>query len=356
MARLRVLAALGLLLVAIPGLARGQVRNHEPFNLLVCNHTNRSVALVNSSIGYVMARDFIPFSLYGITGVPGDAINVWRQIWVSDTTNHKIYRFSADINYPPPIYGEVLSGPLDQVRGMEYVKENYTVYVCHSGTNFSAPGDQILMFDITGQPVGSFPATNPMDIMWSPERGELLVTNATDDSIDRYTLTGTFLGRLVDSDGISSVDRPMQMSRNHHSGEVLVAGADAPAGLYDFDINGEETAFYPQTVGHPAGIMELENDAQHGLWLFTTETGLYTYWTDADVLKTISDGESWGYANKVQFFCWADYDRSDFVDTDDFTAYVLDFEAGVPQADFDGSGFVDTDDYGYFIQRFIEGC
>ena len=355
MIRTTLWAAAGLLSLA-PSLATAQERNHEPFNLMVCNHTNRSVALVNSAIGYVMARDFIPFSAYGINGVPNDAINVWRQIWVSDIANHKIYRFSADINYPPPFYGEVLSGPLDQIRGMEYVKQNFTVYVCHSGTNFSAPGDKILMFDVTGQPIGSFPAVNPMDVLYSPALNELLVSNGTDDSIDRYSLAGAYLGKLLDSDGISGIDRPMQMGLNHHDGELLVAGADAPAGLYRYSPAGDEEAFYPQDVGHPAGIAELDNDTQHGLYLFTTENALYTYWTDNDDFRVISDGESWGYANKVQFFCWADYDRSDFVDTDDFTAYVLDFEEGVPQADFDGSGFVDTEDYGYFIQRFIEGC
>ncbi len=349
------LAAFTLLLTTC-GLAGAQVRNHEPFNLMVCNHTTRSVALVNSVIGYVMEDNFIPFSYYGFSGTPGDAINVWRQIWVTDTTTHTIHRFDADINYPPAYLTDVFTGPVDQLRGMEYVKENFTVYVAHSGTNFAAPGDRVLMFDLTGQPVGSFPATNPTDIMWSPERGELLITNATDDTIDRYSLSGQFLGHLVDSDGISSIDRPMQMSRNHHSGEVIVAGADAPAGLYNFDLTGDQTAFYPQNVGHPTGIMELDNELKHGLWLFTTENGLYSYWTDNDELTAIRTGQSWGFANKVQFFCWADYDRSDFVDTDDFTAYVLDFEAGVPQADFDGSGFIDFDDYGYFVERFIEGC
>ncbi|HLO41479.1 MAG TPA: GC-type dockerin domain-anchored protein [Phycisphaerales bacterium] len=338
-----------------PALAQGP-RNHEPFNLMGCNQTNRSVALVNSVVAYVMDDNFIPFAHYGLAGTPFDATNVWRQVWVTNQQARAIHRFAADIDYPPDYYGNVEAGPLDQVRGMEYVGENFTVYVCHSGTANGAPGDRILMFDVTGQPVGSFPASNPMDIMWSPERGELLVTNATHDSIDRYTLSGTFLGRLVDSDGISSIDRPMQMSRNHHSGEVIVSGADAPAGLYNFAVDGEETAFYPQTVGNPTGMIELDNEIKHGLWAFTTQNGLYTYWTDSDELITIRSGESWAYLNKIQFFCWADYDRSDFVDTDDFTAFVLDFEAGLPQADFDGSGFVDLDDYVYFLERFIDGC
>ncbi len=54
--------------------------------------------------------------------------------------------------------------------------------------------------------------------------------------------------------------------------------------------------------------------------------------------------------------CVGDYDGSGFVDTDDFTAFVLDFEAGVLRSDVDFSGFVDTDDFTYFVRAFEQGC
>ncbi len=54
--------------------------------------------------------------------------------------------------------------------------------------------------------------------------------------------------------------------------------------------------------------------------------------------------------------CPADFDNSGFVDTDDFTAFVVAFEAGTDNADFDGSGFVDTDDYDAFVGAFEAGC
>jgi hypothetical protein len=63
----------------------------------------------------------------------------------------------------------------------------------------------------------------------------------------------------------------------------------------------------------------------------------------------------------------ADYDGSGFVDSDDFIAFVADFEAGctgagdpIPacfgSADFDGSGFVDSDDFISFAASFSVGC
>ncbi|MCG3121900.1 MAG: hypothetical protein GIKADHBN_00273 [Phycisphaerales bacterium] len=54
--------------------------------------------------------------------------------------------------------------------------------------------------------------------------------------------------------------------------------------------------------------------------------------------------------------CPADFDGSGFVDTDDYDAFVLAFEAGTDNADFDGSGFVDTDDFDAFVLAFEAGC
>ncbi|MBL8962938.1 MAG: hypothetical protein JNK70_02595 [Phycisphaerae bacterium] len=55
-------------------------------------------------------------------------------------------------------------------------------------------------------------------------------------------------------------------------------------------------------------------------------------------------------------FCPTDVDKSCFVDTDDFTQFIIWFEAGVDEADFDKSGFVDTDDFTAFVLAFQDGC
>ncbi len=54
--------------------------------------------------------------------------------------------------------------------------------------------------------------------------------------------------------------------------------------------------------------------------------------------------------------CPADFDRSAFVDLDDFGSFVVAFEEGVDAADFDQSGFVDTDDFDGFVRAFEAGC
>ncbi len=54
--------------------------------------------------------------------------------------------------------------------------------------------------------------------------------------------------------------------------------------------------------------------------------------------------------------CPADFDCSGFVDIEDFSGFVLAFEAGTDNADFDGTGFVDTEDYDAFVRAFESGC
>ncbi|HLO39816.1 MAG TPA: endonuclease/exonuclease/phosphatase family protein [Phycisphaerales bacterium] len=55
-------------------------------------------------------------------------------------------------------------------------------------------------------------------------------------------------------------------------------------------------------------------------------------------------------------WCPADFDKSGFVDIEDYDAFVEAFEAGTDDADFDKSGFVDIVDFSEFVLRFEIGC
>ncbi|HLO40695.1 MAG TPA: EF-hand domain-containing protein [Phycisphaerales bacterium] len=73
-------------------------------------------------------------------------------------------------------------------------------------------------------------------------------------------------------------------------------------------------------------------------------------------------GENIGWINLnnatvyVAAGCRSDFDGTGFVDTDDFTAFVLAFEQGDERCDIDGTGFVDTDDFTAFVLSFEFGC
>ncbi|MCC6428635.1 MAG: hypothetical protein IT435_17675 [Phycisphaerales bacterium] len=62
------------------------------------------------------------------------------------------------------------------------------------------------------------------------------------------------------------------------------------------------------------------------------------------------------YEAPLSDFCPSDFDGSGFVDTDDFTGFILAFEAGADNADFDGTGFIDLEDYIAFVAAFEAGC
>jgi len=57
-----------------------------------------------------------------------------------------------------------------------------------------------------------------------------------------------------------------------------------------------------------------------------------------------------------EYHCPADFDLNNFVNGDDFDAFVALFEQGDAAADFDRNGFVNGDDYDAFTARFEAGC
>jgi hypothetical protein len=79
------------------------------------------------------------------------------------------------------------------------------------------------------------------------------------------------------------------------------------------------------------------------------------------VKLTLVAFEESGNASATDYYVWvnkcpADFDRSGFVDIEDYGAFVQAFEAGTDNADYDGSGFVDIDDFTAFVQAFEQGC
>lgn len=92
----------------------------------------------------------------------------------------------------------------------------------------------------------------------------------------------------------------------------------------------------------------------------TTQVLVITRLTAADAGSyTLGATNACGFASvstSQLTYCGADFDCTGFVDTDDFTAFVNAFTAGVDAADFDGTGFVDTDDFTAFVLAFEGGC
>ncbi len=71
---------------------------------------------------------------------------------------------------------------------------------------------------------------------------------------------------------------------------------------------------------------------------------------------TSLDANQNGIPDECEPVCVSDFDRSGFVDTEDFDAFVHAFEAGTQDADVDHSGFVDTEDFDAFVLAYEAGC
>jgi len=54
--------------------------------------------------------------------------------------------------------------------------------------------------------------------------------------------------------------------------------------------------------------------------------------------------------------CVADFDRNQFVNGEDFDAFIAVFESGEPSADVNHDTFVTGEDFDFFVEHFVEGC
>ncbi|MCC6428594.1 MAG: hypothetical protein IT435_17465 [Phycisphaerales bacterium] len=84
----------------------------------------------------------------------------------------------------------------------------------------------------------------------------------------------------------------------------------------------------------------------------TSSAGLRLWYASSAITKVVVPVSA--YSNPGS--CPADFDGSGFVDIEDYSAFVVAFEAGDESADFDNSGFVDTDDFDAFVEAFELGC
>ncbi|MDX2017665.1 MAG: M12 family metallo-peptidase [Planctomycetota bacterium] len=128
------------------------------------------------------------------------------------------------------------------------------------------------------------------------------------------------------------------------------AGCPANPGVFVADASGTGTLRYEWRVN---GALQSET----GPVLFVGSCG-----GDASCAVEVTVADACGNAvtSSATFNalppCAADFDRSCFLDSDDFSSFVGAFIAGQPSADFDGTGFLDSDDFVAFVQAFEAGC
>lgn len=131
-----------------------------------------------------------------------------------------------------------------------------------------ALGGQVVEFDAAGTllrtviPEGVLGAARSI----VPYQGGLLISDSADDTVKRFALDGSFLGVFTPFG--TPLNRPGQIALAP-DGAVLVAGQDAPKGVYAYDASGAALGFTPTAAG-PNGLAALAG----GRLLVATETGV----------------------------------------------------------------------------------
>ncbi len=236
-------------------------------DLLIPNSSDDSIGLYSSVDGSVINANFIVDandpSTYDF-GTPKEAIQVGDEIYVSDQIRDAIFIFDLTGSY----VGKIDSG-LDNVRGLAYEPSNNTVYIANGGGNNGAPEDQIVTIDPTSRTItGSFgfgpPNFSPFDV--SIYDGQLLVSDIdggslNSEGVDVFEFDGTYVSRLISvgtTDPDNGPDFPQQVSGKLSDSNILVAGFSPPAGVFEFDNDGDLVDVYAEGFGQ-RGVYELLN-------------------------------------------------------------------------------------------------
>lgn len=178
--------------------------------VMMPDSTNNRLVLFDPFDGSVVNPNAFPLA----AGTPIHAMQVGSEVWVSEQIGDRISRW--DFSGAP--LGAV-TGALDNVRGMGLL--NGTVYLCNDGTGNGAPGPSLQMFTPAGGSLGFFltpNTTGPFGILEYPG-GMLVSSDASNDDIHKWSLTGTSLGTFHNSTSLNFVEQ-LDYATN---GDVLAA-------------------------------------------------------------------------------------------------------------------------------------
>lgn len=264
MRKILVIAAVGM----AAGVAGAQPRTEGVCDLMVPDSTGDRVMLFSSYDGSLINPNFIDLVPQGAQ-TPINAVQVGQEIWVSDQLADSIFRYSLDGSS----HLGTITGGLDNIRGFEWVGD--TVYVSNSGTNNGAPGDGVVTINSSSGLITGFFATgddgagDPFDVL--SYFGNLLINDIAGEDIDTFTTDGNFSSVFVESDGVSGIDFPEQMTTTSR-GTVLAAGFSTPAGIYEYSSDGGLINYWD--VGTAVrGVHELGN----GNIMFTDGDGVHVF-------------------------------------------------------------------------------
>jgi hypothetical protein len=247
--------------------------------IFVPQSTTDTVMLLDSFDGSLVDANFLDIGAIaaaeGVSSTPIEVLEVNNELWVSDQLADRIWRFDQSGGY----LGAVGVGELNNIRGMQLVGSTLYVSQGSDGTTF---GEGIVTVDVnSGTVTGSFIDRDPADVSYwdiAQVGNELYVTNSDtgNDGIERYSLSGDYLGNLVSSDGVTGLDFGQQIFQRDN-GNLLVGGFSPPSGVFEFAADGTDLGIVAGLDFGPRAAIDLDN----GDILWTNGTWVRT---DTDIL------------------------------------------------------------------------
>jgi|GEM_PF-4232596 len=262
--------------------------------VLVVDSTNDRIVSLNGADGSVANATLVGGLNGPVTGgnsTPKAVIDSGRDtLYVTDQLRDHV----LEVGWDGTIIGPVAPWALDNVKGLARIGRK--LLVTNAGAANGAPGTAIVQRDLTTG-VNSVWANNIDAFDLVVRQNDVLVTNITDDRIDRYDLAGNFLNVFnqptLDTGGMNF---PQQIAVAPN-GDVYVAVFSTPgSGLQRFDANGNLVRFYGD-LARIRGVGFLDNGdvvTTDGatVWATVPDTG-----ADRELLRT----GSYQYVTRVEF-------------------------------------------------------
>ncbi len=226
--------------LAVLGLSAGAAQGQY---LMVPESQTDTIWLFDPQNGSLVTQQWADMSFLGLPGdvLPQQALQVGREIWVTDQAADTIAIFRVSKNTPELLttISGATTGGLDNIRGISI--HNNQLYVTSNNL-----GVWRYSLDGTGATQFINNTLSSWDIHF--RANDILVTDSTGNDIRRYDFNGAYLGDFYNSPGSPDINFPQQITAD--GTDILVAGFSLTnTGIYRFDANGNKIGFLPINTG-----------------------------------------------------------------------------------------------------------
>lgn len=197
---------------------------------------------------------------------PKEAKFVGSELWVADQVEDAVHRFDAGLNF----IGSVTGGDgmsLNNIRSLGF--DGSTIYVTNADGDFD---DAVVKFDASGGFVGFFSVDSTSIFDAEPFMGDLLISDSSNDTVDRYTTDGAFVSNFAS--GLGFAEQVVILADD----SVIVADAIDSAGiegLYHYNSDGSLRAYVDTApIGGPT--LRGGNILGNGNYILSTGSGIWT--------------------------------------------------------------------------------